>query len=151
MTFVKGWFRKFIVIVILLTFVKGIYANEEKDYRIRSGQSLCYFGMFIVNFNIVFGKDDDSFMGRFLTLFSGHSSTVFVMLAGMGVALMTNRTQEYTAEDRKRLRATILEACCFPVCFGVLFYLWWPADILHLYGGYMSIGALLVFMDKSTT
>nr|EKX6474488.1 hypothetical protein [Elizabethkingia anophelis] len=40
------------------------------------------FGMFIVNFNIVFGKDDNSFMGNFLKLFSGHSSTVFVMLAG---------------------------------------------------------------------
>lgn len=32
--------------------------------------------------------------------------------------------------------------------FWSTFYLWWPADILHLYGGYMSIGALLVFMDK---
>ncbi|WP_278551070.1 DUF418 domain-containing protein [Elizabethkingia bruuniana] len=106
------------------------------------------FGMFIVNFNIVFGKDDDSFMGRFLTLFSGHSSTVFVMLAGMGVALMTNRTQEYTTEDKKRLRATILKRAAFLFVFGVLFYLWWPADILHLYGGYMSIGALLVFIDK---
>lgn len=71
------------------------------------------FGMFIVNFNIVFGKDDNSFMGNFLKLFSGHSSTVFVMLAGMGVALMTNRTQEYTAEDRKRLRATILKRAAF--------------------------------------
>lgn len=107
------------------------------------------FGMFIVNFNMVFGNhDDSSLVGKFLVLFSGHSSTVFVILAGMGVALMTNRLQEYTAEDRKRLRYTILKRAAFLLIFGMLFCYWWPADILHLYGGYMSIGALLVFMDK---
>lgn len=107
------------------------------------------FGMFIVNFNMVLGHyDDPSAIGRFLVLFSGHSSTVFVMLAGMGVALMTNRLQEYTSEDRKRLRNIILKRAAFLFFSGMIFYFWWPADILHLYGGYMSIGALLVFMDK---
>lgn len=107
------------------------------------------FGMFIVNFNMVFGNHDDfSPLGKFLVLFSGHSSTVFVILAGMGVALMTNRIQEYTPEDKKRLYKTILKRAAFLFIFGMLFCLWWPADILHLYGGYMSIGALLVFMDK---
>lgn len=107
------------------------------------------FGMFIVNFNMVLGNHDDpSPLGKFLVLFSGHSSTVFVILAGMGVALMTSRLQEYTQEDRKRLRQTIFKRAVFLFLFGMLFYLWWPADILHLYGGYMSIGALLVFMDK---
>ena len=107
MTFVKGWLAG------NRDFAAEYMQHEEKDYRIRSARAYAIFGMFIVNFNIVFGKDDDSFMGRFLTLFSGHSSTVFVMLAGMGVALMTNRTQEYTAEDRKRLRATILKRAAF--------------------------------------
>ncbi|AZA76213.1 DUF418 domain-containing protein [Chryseobacterium sp. G0186] len=107
------------------------------------------FGMFIVNFNMVFGNHDDpSPLGKILVLFSGHSSTVFVILAGMGVALMTNRIQEYTSEDRKNLRHTILKRALFLFVFGILFYCWWPADILHLYGGYMSIGALLIFMDK---
>ncbi|MGU3374825.1 DUF418 domain-containing protein [Chryseobacterium sp. M5A1_1a] len=107
------------------------------------------FGMFIVNFNMVFGNHDDpSPLGKILVLFSGHSSTVFVILAGMGVALMTNRVQEYTQEDRKRLRYTILKRALFLFVVGMLFYCWWPADILHLYGGYMSIGALLIFMDK---
>ncbi|WP_412850555.1 DUF418 domain-containing protein [Chryseobacterium sp. PMSZPI] len=107
------------------------------------------FGMFIVNFNMVSGyHDDSSFLGKLLVLFSGHSSTVFVILAGMGVALMTNRIQEYTPEDKKRLRYTILKRAVFLFTFGMFFCLWWPADILHLYGGYMSIGALLIFMDK---
>ncbi|WP_160139720.1 DUF418 domain-containing protein [Chryseobacterium sp. c4a] len=107
------------------------------------------FGMFIVNFNMVFGNHDaTSLVGKFLVLFSGHSSTVFVILAGMGVGLMTNRIQEYSDLDKKRLRSTIFKRAAFLFVFGMLFCIWWPADILHLYGGYMSIGALLVFMDK---
>ena len=42
------------------------------------------FGMFIVNFNMVFGSyNDQSIIGKFMSLFSGNSSTVFVILAGM--------------------------------------------------------------------
>ena len=51
------------------------------------------FGMYIVNYNTVFGShNDNSLMGKFLSMFSGNSSTVFIMLAGMGIALMTNRS-----------------------------------------------------------
>lgn len=106
------------------------------------------FGMYIVNFNIVFGNyNDTSLSGRFLTLFSGNSSTVFVMLAGMGVALMTNRPF-YTPEEKSKLRSTISNRAWFLFALGLLLFLWWPADILHFYGGYMHIAALLLFLDK---
>ena len=67
------------------------------------------FGMFIVNFNMVFGSyNDQSITGKFLSLFSGNSSTVFVILAGMGIALMTNRS-EYSIAEKSKLRNTILK------------------------------------------
>jgi uncharacterized protein len=107
------------------------------------------FGMFIVNFNIVFGNaKDDSFLGKFLTLFSGNSSTVFVMLAGMGVALMSNRMNEYGSEERNHLRFTLVKRAVFLFVFGLLFSLWWPADILHLYGCYILIASAILFLDK---
>lgn len=128
---------------------KLLFSMKKRIIGFDLARAYAIFGMFIVNFNMVFGNHDDrSFLGKILILFSGHSSTVFVILAGMGVALMTNRIQEYTHEDRKRLRNTILKRALFLFVFGMLFYCWWPADILHLYGGYMSIGALLIFMDK---
>jgi uncharacterized protein len=106
------------------------------------------FGMYIVNFNIVFGNyNDTSIMGKFLSLFSGNSSTVFVMLAGMGVALMTNRTS-YNTEEKCKLRSKINKRACFLFALGLLLYLWWPADILHFYGGYMHIAAFLLFLNK---
>lgn len=106
------------------------------------------FGMYIVNYNIVFGNYyDTSLVGKMLSLFSGNSSTIFVMLAGMGVALMTNRSV-YTIEEKKQLRSIINKRAWFLFALGLLLFLWWPADILHFYGGYMHIAALLLFLDK---
>jgi uncharacterized protein len=107
------------------------------------------FGMYIVNFNIVFGDSKGTDMGaQLLSLFSGNSSTVFVMLAGMGVALMTNRVGGYNAEERRQIRSTINRRAWFLFVIGLLLYLWWPADILHFYGGYMHIAAFLLFVPK---
>ncbi len=107
------------------------------------------FGMYIVNFNIVFGNhQDNSLAGKFLSLFSGNSSTIFVMLAGMGIALMTNRINEYNKEDKNRLKEVVKKRAWFLFAIGLLLYFWWPADILHFYGGYMHIAALLLFVNK---
>ncbi len=106
------------------------------------------FGMYIVNFNIVFGNySDTSWLGKFLALFSGNSSTVFVMLAGMGIALMTNRPI-YTTEEKQKLRSIINKRAWFLFVLGLMLYFWWPADILHFYGAYMHIAALLLFVQK---
>ncbi|MCU0392987.1 MAG: DUF418 domain-containing protein [Thermoflexibacter sp.] len=122
---------------------------KERIIGFDLARAYAIFGMYIVNFNIVFGQfKDDSLGGQFLSLFSGNSSTVFVMLAGMGIALMTNRGKEYTEEDKKRLKSTVNKRAWFLFGLGLLLYLWWSADILHFYGGYMHIAALLIFIDK---
>jgi uncharacterized protein len=105
-------------------------------------------GMFIVNFNTVFGSHkDESYLGKFLGLFNGNSSTIFVILAGMGVSLMTSRP-EYTDIEKKQLRSVVLKRSWFLFFTGLLLYIWWPADILHFYGGYMHIAALLLFANR---
>lgn len=123
----------------------------EKQKRIIGfdlARAYAIFGMYIVNFNIVFGNYyDTTLMGKLLSLFSGNSSTLFVMLAGMGVSLMTNRPV-YTVEEKSRLRSTINKRAWFLFAAGLLLFLWWPADILHFYGGYMHIAALLLFLNK---
>ncbi|WP_264524567.1 DUF418 domain-containing protein [Flavobacterium sp. N502536] len=106
------------------------------------------FGMFIVNFNMVFGSHSDpSTVAQFMSLFSGNSSSVFVILAGMGVALMTNRAA-YTPSEKKQLRNTILKRAAFLFIIGLLLNLIWPADILHFYGCYMFLIAFFVFLNK---
>lgn len=104
-------------------------------------------GMYFVNFNLVFGDyTDRSPLGTFLSLFSGNASTVFVMLAGMGVALMSRRAQAGTPELRAGIRRQLHRRAWFLIGLGLLLALWWPADILHFYGAYLHLAALLVFL-----
>ncbi len=105
-------------------------------------------GMYIVNFNMVFGSyNDTSLAGKFLALFSGNSSTLFVMLAGMGIALMTKRPN-YTTEEKNKLGNTVLKRALFLFILGLLLSIWWPADILHFYGVYMFIASFLLFLNQ---
>jgi uncharacterized protein len=106
------------------------------------------FGMFIVNFNFCFGSfQNKTALGRFLNLFIGNSSAIFVILAGMGVSLMTNRTG-YDNKQKSSFKKIILKRSWFLFALGLLLYNWWPGDILHFYGGYMHIAAFLLFVPK---
>lgn len=108
------------------------------------------FGMYVVNFNTVFGSHTDhAGLSGFLNLFNGNSSSTFVILAGMGVALMTNRSA-YTDEEKRKLRQVVRRRSWFLFALGLLLCLWWPADILHFYGGYLHVAALLLFRPKAT-
>lgn len=106
------------------------------------------FGMFIVNFQIVFGNyTDRSPLGQVLSLFTGNSSAAFVMLAGMGVSLLTWRPEAEKLE-KKRLRSTVVRRSWFLFALGLLLYPWWPGDILHFYGGYMHLAAFFLFVNS---
>lgn len=105
-------------------------------------------GMYIVNFNVVFGNYTDASWGaKFLSLFSGNSSTLFVMLAGMGVSF-SSRVKSNAIEERQMIRRRLLKRSWLLFAMGLLLFLWWPADILHFYGAYMHIAALLIFLDR---
>lgn len=106
------------------------------------------WGMFIVNFNVVFGRHDDPTpLGRFLTFFNGNSSTLFVMLAGMGLSILARSKADAAA--RHALRTVVLKRAAFLFAAGLLLQLWWPADILHFYGVYMSLAAWLLFVPRA--
>jgi uncharacterized protein len=106
------------------------------------------FGMFIVNFVFCFGSFQDKRpLGHFLNLFVGNSTSIFIILAGMGVSLMTNRTA-YSKEEKAKLKSVILKRSWFLFAIGLLLYNWWPGDILHFYGGYMHIAAFLLFVPR---
>lgn len=107
------------------------------------------FGMFIVNFNFSFGSimaPTDS-IGRFLSIFTGNSTAIFIICAGMGITLMSNRVNPIP-EEKKALRLKILKRSWFLFVIGLLLYNWWQGDILHFYGGYMHFAAFLLFVPK---
>lgn len=107
------------------------------------------FGMFIVNFNFSFGAvmAPTDPIGHFLNVFTGNSTAIFIICAGIGVSLMTNRAS-YSPEEQAGLKAKILRRSWFLFALGLLLYNWWSGDILHFYGGYMHVAAFLLFVPK---
>jgi uncharacterized protein len=108
------------------------------------------FGMFIVNFNFSFGSvmTPTDNVGRFLNLFTGNSTAIFIICAGMGVSLMTSKIN-YTIQEKTNLKSKILKRSWFLFVLGLLLFNWWSGDILHFYGGYMHFAAFLLFVPKN--
>jgi uncharacterized protein len=107
------------------------------------------FGMYIVNFNFCFGNlYDQSYIGRFLSLFTGNSTSIFIMCAGIGVTLLSRRQEEINLEQKDKAKSVVLKRSWFLLFIGLLLYSWWPGDILHFYGGYMHIAAFILFLPR---
>lgn len=110
-----------------------------------AARALAVFGMVLVNFKIVTGAAGRG--PRWLTLATdfvdGKAAATFVVLAGVGLALLTRRARE--SGDPSELRAarvSIGKRALFLFVVGALYTPIWPADILHFYGVYLLVAAL---------
>ncbi len=102
----------------------------------------------MVNFNFAFGSfGTTSASGQFLDFFIGKATAIFIILAGMGLSFMSQKAK--SIEEKKELRHVILKRSFILFLLGLLFYNWWPGDILHFYGGYMHLAVLMLFLNKS--
>jgi uncharacterized protein len=122
---------------------------KERIIGFDLARAYAIFGMYIVNFNFCFGNvyQNQEQTGRFLNLFTGNSTSIFIILAGMGVSLMVNRS-DYSTEEKAKYKGIVLKRSWFLLVVGLLLFNWWPADILHFYGGYMHIAFFLLFVPK---
>jgi uncharacterized protein len=148
--FLKSWVechKLRVVCKFRLTQTNKFMRQRIKGFDLARAYAI--FGMFIVNFNFCFGSfQDKTPIGSFLNLFTGNSTAIFIICAGMGVSLMTFRHDTYTWQERKSFKSIILKRSWFLFALGLLLYNWWPGDILHFYGGYMHLAAFLLFVPK---
>lgn len=106
------------------------------------------FGMYIVNFIFCFGSfRSQTVLGKFSNLFIGNSTSIFIICAGMGIIFLAKR-HVGSIEVEKKLKLVVLKRSLFLFAIGLLLYNWWPGDILHFYGGYMHIAAIMLFIPK---
>jgi uncharacterized membrane protein YeiB len=108
---------------------------------------LAIFGMVIVNFKIVMGAETagPSWLVWSLGLLDGRAAATFVVLAGVGISLLSRRAREsgdQTAIDRDR--KILLRRALFLFVVGLAYTPIWPADILHFYGVYIGVSALVL-------
>jgi len=114
-------------------------------------RALAVIGMIIVNFKVVFGENGLSWVKSFASVFDGKAAATFVVLAGVGLALMTNSAIKNKDLDKlKIVRGRILKRALFLFIVGISYIAIWPADILHFYGIYMAITILLLTSKERT-
>jgi uncharacterized protein len=122
--------------------------KQERIAGFDLARAYAIFGMYIVNFNFCFGSfQNPSPMGKFLNLFIGNSTSIFIILAGMGVSFMVAASGDDMGA-RRRVKKVVIKRSWFLFALGILLYNWWPGDILHFYGGYMHIAALMLFVPR---
>lgn len=108
-------------------------------------RALAVIGMIIVNFKIVFGGEGTIWVKTFASIFEGKASATFVVLAGLGIALITKKA--IASNDAQKLKAakiSIIKRALLLFVIGISYIAIWPADILHFYGIYMLVVLLLL-------
>ncbi len=109
-------------------------------------RALAVFGMVIVNFKIAMAMNaDPHWLADLAGLLEGRAAATFVVLAGIGLSLLSKKAREAgDVQALARHRDSLLKRALFLFVVGLLYTPIWPADILHFYGLYITIGALLL-------
>lgn len=110
-----------------------------------AARALAILGMIIVNFKLLMASPDSGVLGAFTSLLEGRAAALFVLLAGVGLTLLSRGgASEVLAQHTARLR--ILKRAGFLMLLGLLVSTIWPADILRFYGIYLAISAVFLFV-----
>ncbi len=124
--------------------------NSVKKKRIVGfdlARSLAIFGMVLVNFKVVMNAKGTGsvWLEWLMGLLDGRAAATFVVLAGVGISLLSAKGLK--SGDQAQIRAyriTLLKRALFLFIVGLAYISIWPADILHFYGVYIAIAALLL-------
>jgi uncharacterized protein len=116
-------------------------------------RALAIFGMVVVNFKIVMGAESNgpAWLVSMAELLSGRAAATFVVLAGVGISLLSREGRISGDKDLlRRNRTALLKRALFLFIVGLLFTPIWPADILHFYGLYIASAAMLLAVSTRT-
>ncbi len=120
---------------------------SQRIYGYDIARALAVFGMVIVNFKIAMGagRAGRHWLLDLAGLLEGRAAATFVVLAGVGLSLMSRHARRTNdAASISGQRRNLFKRAFFLFTVGLLYTPLWPADILHFYGVYITIGALLL-------
>ncbi|MCH1625321.1 DUF418 domain-containing protein [Fredinandcohnia quinoae] len=110
-------------------------------------RALALFGMFVVNYKVIVEAEGNGseWLIWFTELFQGRASAVFVLLAGIGISLMTKKARNGDSNIIRISKKNIWKRSAFLFLLGmVLYVVGWTGDILHYYGVFMFIASFLI-------
>ncbi len=113
-------------------------------------RALALFGMVTVNFRLAMEADSGSPLLLWLAgQFEGRASALFVVLAGVGVSLLTRKA--YQTQDPALIKAarwTMARRGLLLFVLGLAYTPIWEADILHFYGVYFILASLVIVVSN---
>jgi len=114
-------------------------------------RAFAILGMMFVNYKVVFtyNKVDHVWANNFISLFEGRAVAVFLVLAGIGIGLMTKKAYENKQIDlRMKDRLTLVKRAIYLFVLGAALYIGfeWSADILHYYGVFMVMIVFFLYL-----
>lgn len=122
--------------------------SKERITAIDFARALAIFGMIIVNYKLAMLAENGgpAWLQSIAGLFEGRSSALFVLLAGIGVSLMTSKARFSMNEELiRQCRTGLYRRAAFLFIAGLLLLLLgWSADILHYYAVFMLAAAVLI-------
>ena len=121
--------------------------NRQRILGFDIARAFAVLGMVIVNFKVVMGADSNGppWLVWITSLVDGRAAATFVVLAGAGISLLSNTAR--LADDAQRIRQhriVLMRRAVVMFVVGLLYIPIWPADILHFYGVYFAIAAMLL-------
>lgn len=121
--------------------------NTQRIEGYDIARSLAFFGMILVNFWALMemGVSCPKWLTFILTVIQGRAAAAFVILAGVGLSLLSKGWElNHDPVAVRAHRFRIWRRAFFLFVVGVLNAIIWPADILHFYALYFVVGAVLV-------
>jgi len=111
-------------------------------------RAFAIFGMIVVNFHLALNASAGSgFLNEVAQFFYGKSAATFVVLAGIGVMLLSKKGHETnSASEKNKYRVILIKRAGFLLVVGLLNYYFWIGDILHYYAVFLSIAAIFLFV-----
>lgn len=120
--------------------------NRINGYDV--ARACAIFGMVFVNFKLAMGAhEENGFWQFFYGLLQGRASATFVVLAGIGLSLMSRKALRINGPEIGQTRLKILKRGVLLFVIGLLYTPIWPADILHFYGVYFVFAALVFHLS----
>ncbi|UCF80956.1 MAG: DUF418 domain-containing protein [Acidobacteriota bacterium] len=110
-------------------------------------RALAIMGMVAVHFRLKMDAYEvgPDWLAWLANLIDGRAAATFVVLAGVGISLMSRRAREEgDAQALLRTRNRLLRRALFLFVVGYAYAPIWQGDILHFYGVFLAAGAFLL-------
>jgi uncharacterized protein len=127
--------------------------SQQRIAGLDVARSLAIFGMMVVHFTLVMtdGMPSGKWSDTLINLLDGRPAATFVILAGMGVTLMSRKaTASGLAADRATIEAVLRRRGLLLLAFGFFNLTIWQGDILRVYGVSLLLAPWLVWRNPRT-